>query len=216
MGAGVITVAVVDDHPVYRQGLAHAVDASAALNLECAVDSVEELERRGVTPNVVVLDLGLKGVSGADAVRRVCDLGATVLVVSAEGAQKDVVDAIGAGASGYLTKSSEPEEITNAIQVVAAGDTYVSPTLAAFLLRAAKADDRTSPFALSDREREILALVAAGERDADIADQLFISVRTVRSHLDRIRDKTGRRRRADLTRLAVAEGIVPSEDARDA
>ena len=85
---------------------------------------------------------------------------------------------------------------------------YVSPTLAAYLLRAARQDAAPGPNALTDREREILALVAAGERDADIGEQLFISVRTVRSHLDRIRDKTGRRRRADLTRLALEQGIV--------
>jgi DNA-binding NarL/FixJ family response regulator len=208
-----ITVVVVDDHPVYRQGLAHAVDDSDELELLEALASVEELERRDLAPAVVILDLGLPGVSGAEAVRRVHERGSIVLVVSAEGAQKDVVDAIAAGASGYLTKGSEPGEITNAVQVVAAGDTYVSPTLAAFLLRAARNDHDSSPHALSDREKEILALVAAGERDADIADQLFISVRTVRSHLDRIRDKTGARRRADLTRFAVTEGLInPSTD----
>ena len=207
-----INVVVVDDHPVYRQGLAHAVDSADDLTLTAAVASVEDFERRNLTPNVVVLDLGLPGVSGADAVRQLHERGATVLVVSAAGAQKDVVDAIAAGAGGYLTKSSEPDEITNAIRVVAAGDTYVSPTLAAYLLRAARNDDRHSPFALSNREREILALVAAGERDADIAEQLVISVRTVRSHLDRIRDKTGRRRRADLTRFALTEGIVANDD----
>ena len=132
-----ISVVVVDDHPVYRQGLAHAVDASEELTLLDALASVEELERRAdLAPAVVILDLGLPGVSGAEAVRRVYERGAIVLVVSAEGAQKDVVDAIAAGASGYLTKGSEPGEITNAVQVVAGGDTYVSPTLAAFLLRA--------------------------------------------------------------------------------
>jgi DNA-binding NarL/FixJ family response regulator len=207
----VIRVVVVDDHPVFRQGLAHAVDASGELQLTAAVASVEELDRTDDIPNVVILDLGLPGLRGADAVRHVCERGSTVLVVSAEGGQRDVVDAIGAGASGYLTKSAEPDEIVKAVQIVAAGETYVSPTLAAFLFRAARSDDRSSPYALTEREREILALVAAGERDTDIAEQLFISVRTVRSHLDRIRDKTGHRRRADLTRLAVAEEIVPPD-----
>ena len=123
-----------------------------------------------------------------------------------------MVDAIAAGAAGYLTKSSEPEEITHAVQVVAEGGTYVSPTLASFLLQAARTDPVDIPFALTEREKEILSLVASGERDADIAEQLYISIRTVRSHLDRIRDKTGRRRRADLTRLAIQEGIVEDRD----
>ena len=206
---GMIGVIVVDDHPVFRQGLAHAVDAADDLDLVGAVASVEELDELAASSEVVILDLGLPGRRGADAVRHVCDRGALVLVVSAEGGQQDVVDAIAAGASGYLTKSSHPDEIMNAVRTVAAGETYVSPTLAAYLLRAAKADEREATYALTEREREILGLVAAGERDTDIAEQLFISIRTVRSHLDRIRDKTGHRRRADLTRLAVEEGIVP-------
>jgi DNA-binding NarL/FixJ family response regulator len=204
-----IRVGVVDDHPVFRQGLAHAVEGAEGLVLAFALASVEDFDARGDIPDLVILDLGLPGMHGADAVRHVCDGGAKVLVVSAEGSQTDVLDAIAAGASGYLTKSAEPSEITAAVHVVASGETYVSPTLAAYLLRAAQQDQATSPHALTAREREILALVAAGERDADIAEQLFISVRTVRSHLDRIRDKTGRRRRADLTRLAVEQGIVP-------
>ena len=209
MGSAVIGVVVVDDHPVFRQGLARAVETADGLHLEAAVASVEELDEREDLAEVVILDLGLPGMRGADAVRHVCDRGALVLVVSAEGGQRDVVDAIGAGASGYLTKASHPDEIINAVRTVAAGETYVSPTLAAYLLRAAKTDAREAAYARTDREREILALVAAGERDTDIAEQLFISIRTVRSHLDRIRDKTGHRRRADLTRLAVEEGIVP-------
>ena len=206
-----IRVAVVDDHPVFRQGLAHAVEAADGLELLFAVASVEDLDAAGAVPDLVILDLGLPGMHGANAVRHVCAKGATVLVVSAEGSQSDVLDAIAAGASGYLTKSAEPDEITSAVHIVANGETYVSPTLASYLLRAARQDPAPGPHALTEREREILALVAAGERDADIAEQLFISVRTVRSHLDRIRDKTGRRRRADLTRLAVEQGIVTSE-----
>jgi DNA-binding NarL/FixJ family response regulator len=207
----VIRVGVVDDHPVFRQGLAHAVEGAEGLKLLFAVASVEDLDARDDAPDLVILDLGLPGMRGATAVRHVCDRGAKVLVVSAEGSQSDVLDAIAAGASGYLTKSAEPGEITAAVHIVANGETYVSPTLAAYILRAAKQDQASAPHALTAREREILALVAAGERDADIAEQLFISVRTVRSHLDRIRDKTGRRRRADLTRLAVEQGIVPPE-----
>jgi DNA-binding NarL/FixJ family response regulator len=203
-----IRVGVVDDHPVFRQGLAHAVDGAEGLELLFALASVEDFDSRDEAPDLVILDLGLPGMHGADAVRHVCERGAKVLVVSAEGSQTDVLDAIAAGASGYLTKSAEPHEITAAVRIVASGETYVSPTLAAFLLRAAKQDQASGPNALTAREREILALVAAGERDSDIAEQLFISVRTVRSHLDRIRDKTGRRRRADLTRLAVEQGIV--------
>jgi DNA-binding NarL/FixJ family response regulator len=207
VGTGVIRVAVVDDHPVFRQGLAHAVEAADDFELVAAVASVEDLAATGAA-DLVILDLGLPGTHGPDAVRQVCERGSTVLVVSAGADQKDVLSAMAAGASGYLTKSAEPDEITAAARIVAAGGTYVSSTLAAYLLRAANADNRSGPQALTKREREILALVAAGERDTDIAEQLYISIRTVRSHLDRIRDKTGYRRRADLTRLALQEGVI--------
>jgi DNA-binding NarL/FixJ family response regulator len=141
-------------------------------------------------------------------VRYLCARGLAVLVVSAAGGQDDVLDAVAAGASGYLTKDAEAAEITAAVAAVAKGGTYVSPALAAYLLRAARTEPKAVPWALTEREREILGLLASGDTDQDIAAQLYISVRTVRSHLERIRDKTGRRRRPDLTRLAIEQGII--------
>jgi DNA-binding NarL/FixJ family response regulator len=208
---GVVTsVGIIEDHPVFRQGLAQVIEAEEGLTLLFAVRSVEEFETVRARPDVVILDLNLGGLSGAEAVAAVCGRGVPVLVVSADGGQQQVLDAIAAGASGYLTKSAEPSEIARALSVVAGRGSYVSPTLAAFFLRAARGDPGV--FHLTDREREILRLVAGGERDQDIAEQLYISVRTVRSHLDRIRDKTGRRRRPDLTRLALEQGIVPRRE----
>jgi len=203
----VTSVGIIEDHPVFRQGLSQVIDTEDGLTLAFAVRSVEEFERLPDRPDVVILDLNLEGRSGADAVAAVCGRGLPVLVVSADGGQQQVLDAIAAGASGYLTKSAEPAEIARAVAVVAGHGSYVSPTLASFFLRAARGDP--GAFSLTAREREILRLVAGGERDQDIADELFISVRTVRSHLDRIRDKTGRRRRPDLTRLAMEQGLVP-------
>jgi DNA-binding NarL/FixJ family response regulator len=204
-----IRVAVVDDHPIFRAGMSRAIETIPECVLVGDADSVERVLpviARGV--DVIVLDLGLPGLSGAAAVEHLCALGHRVLVVSASSAQGDVVAAIGAGASGYLTKSAPPEEIVLAVETVHRGGTYISPTLAAYLLQANRDADAAADFALTPREREILSLVASGERDADIAEQLFISVSTVGSHLDRIRDKTGRRRRAELTRLAIEQGLV--------
>jgi DNA-binding NarL/FixJ family response regulator len=182
------------------------------LRLVASAGSVEELDRKGRTDaQVVVLDLGLPGMGGAEAVRHLCDAGARVLVVSAAAARRDVLDAITGGAAGYLTKSAEPVEIVQAVELVAAGETYVSPTLASFLLQAAEETRSESALTLTKREREVLALVASGERDAEIAKQLCIAITTVHSHLDRIRDKTGRRRRADLTRLALEKDIRPPD-----
>jgi DNA-binding NarL/FixJ family response regulator len=122
-------------------------------------------------------------------------------VVSAAGAPDDVIDALAAGAAGYLTKDAEAEDIQRAVRAVADGQTYVPPTLASYLINANRQRAANLEHQLSPRELEILALVAAGETDRDIAKQLFIATTTVYSHLERIRDKTGARRRAQLTRL---------------
>jgi DNA-binding NarL/FixJ family response regulator len=197
-----IGVAVVEDHPIFRKGLVHVIDAAPDLRLIGASRSVEELDAQGeAQAEVVLLDLHLPGLSGAAAVTHLCARGQSVLVVSASEAAADVIEAIGAGARGYLTKQAEEAEIVGAIRAVAEGRTYVSATLASYLLQA--------PIRITEREREILELVAGGETDQDIAELLQLSVRTVHSHLDRIRNKTGSRRRADLTRFALERGIVP-------
>jgi DNA-binding NarL/FixJ family response regulator len=203
MDPKLIRVGVVEDHPLYRQGLIQTVESSPECELVFAAPSVERIDDRVFrNVDVLLLDLHLPGVSGADAVACVKDLVGAVVVISASDDRDSVIDAVAAGANGYLPKSSEADEIAKALNTVASGGTYVSPVLAAYLL---SRHDPQCQFALTAREREILSLLAEGETDADIAEALFISVRTVRSHLDRIRDKTGRRRRADLTRLAYEQ-----------
>jgi DNA-binding NarL/FixJ family response regulator len=158
----------------------------------------------------VLLDLNLPGLDGPAGVRAVVERQPNALIVSA--ATRDaVLDAIAAGARGYLAKDVHPEEIATAIAIIAEGGTYVSATLASYLLASSPAEGPPG-LALSQREREVLTLLARGERDEDIAEQLYISVRTVRSHLDRIRHKTGRRRRPDLTRYAMEHGLVNRSD----
>jgi DNA-binding NarL/FixJ family response regulator len=202
-------VAVIDDHPLYRQGLAVAIEQAPEMELVLAARSIEDFDARsGPQPDVVILDLHLPGLEGAEAVGHLCQRGLAVLVVSAADDQDAVLDAMAAGASGYLTKDAEASEITTAVAAIAEGGTYVSPALAAYLLRAARTQPKEALWALTEREREILRLLASGETDQDIAAQLYISVRTVRSHLERIRDKTGRRRRPDLTRLAIEQGLI--------
>ena len=199
-----IQVAIVEDHPVFRKGLMHVVESAPGLTLAGVARSVDEFDTLHLGGGtIVLLDLQLPGSSlqGATAVAHLTDRSHRVLVVSASEAADDVVQAIGAGARGYLSKQAEETEIVGAIRAVAQGRTYVSATLAAYLLQ--------MPIQITAREREILELVAGGETDQDIAEQLTISVRTVHSHLDRIRDKTGSRRRADLTRFAIKRGIIP-------
>jgi DNA-binding NarL/FixJ family response regulator len=205
----VIRVAILEDHPLYRQGLTQIVEGSDDFELVASAGSAEEMERMGYQEcNVAILDLHLPDCEGSAAVVRVRRQVEAILVVSASDNRTSVVEAIGAGASGYLPKSADAEEISKAIRTVAEGGTYISPVLASYLLGESRLREHNEAFSLTPRESEILSLLAEGETDFDIAEQLFISVRTVRSHLDRIRDKTGRRRRADLTRLAFEQGVV--------
>jgi DNA-binding NarL/FixJ family response regulator len=215
-----IEIHVVEDHSLYRAALTLALGECADMRIGLTVRSVEELaalrrrrepdrpDQRRPAGTVAILDLRLPGTNGAVAVSTVVGMGLPVLVLSASGARSDVLAAMAAGASGYLTKDADIDEIHRAVRQVAAGNRYVSPTLAAFLLDSSRGGHASAHPPLSDRERQVLALLADGGRDQDIAERLSISVRTVRSHLERIRDKTGRRRRPELTRLAIEKGIV--------
>ncbi len=204
------TVAVIDDHPVYRSGLAAAA-AAAGYDVVGEFESVEHYVEATAPPaatavDVVLLDYHLPGLHGPEAVALLASAGSAVLMVSADVGRDAVLETIAAGARGYVPKHAEVDEILGAIKAVCSGPdgSYVSPRLAAYLLEAHLQRSQTQ-VELTEREREVLSLVAAGERDRDIADALFISVGTVRAHLDHIRTKTGQRRRADLTRYALEQ-----------
>lgn len=202
-------VSIVEDHPLFRAALATVIEGLPGVRLGPVAGSVEEfLAYRAPAGGVVLLDLHLPGVQGAAATLALCETGHRPLIVSAQSGEVDVLSALAAGARGYLTKSADAMEVAAAVRHVAAGGTYVSPTLAALLLENERGRPARPRFALTPREREVLALLAEGERDVDIARALTISVRTVRSHLDRIREKTGQRRRSELTRLAIGEGVL--------
>lgn len=212
-------VGLVDDHPLYLEGLRRRLLDDDRVEIVAAVASVEELMACSDAPEVVLLDLHLPGCCGADAVEQLVRRGLRVLVLTASSDRDDVLDAMSAGASGYLTKQAGGDEIVDAVVQVSGGGTYVSAALAGYLLRdelpptlapvggsgGSGGSVRTAWPGLSLRERQILELLARGERDEDIAADLCISVHTVRSHLDRIRAKTGRRRRAELTRMVLEQ-----------
>ncbi|MGL5817490.1 MAG: response regulator [Phycicoccus sp.] len=207
----VLRIDVIEDHPLYREALERVLRSSDEICLEVSAGSIEEyLARAKERADVVIVDLHLPGLHGGAGVRRLVGLGHVVLVLSGSLDGSDVVAAISEGARGYVSKDAQAHEILTALRVVAAGRSYVSPTLAGFLMQPGRPAGGEG-HELSDREREVLSLVARGDTDQEIASRLCISVSTVRSHLDRIRDKTGQRRRADLTRFALQHAILDEE-----
>ncbi|MGK3207442.1 response regulator [Amycolatopsis sp. MEPSY49] len=210
VGQGRVRVAVIEDHPLYRVSVERVLAEAEFIELGAVVDSVARFHVHRQPPgSVVLLDLGLPGVAGAAAVLEVCELGHHVLVVSAQAEPEVVLGAIAAGARGFLSKDVDADELLIAIKTVADGGAYVSAVVAGMIMKdnadrpAVSADVELSP-----REEQVLRLVAAGERDVDIALILGIGVRTVRGYLDRIRDKTGERRRPGLVKEAIRRGLI--------
>ncbi|MEC3978323.1 response regulator transcription factor [Amycolatopsis sp. H20-H5] len=204
-------VAVIEDHPLYSQAIARVLQEAEGIELGAVVDSVARFHvREQPAGSVVLLDLGLPGVHGPAAVLEVCELGHHVLVVSAQADPEQVLAAIAAGAKGFVSKLVDVDELLTAIRTVAEGRAYVSAVVAGMIMQDNAGDRRPArpEVELSAREQQVLRLVAAGERDVDIARVLGIGVRTVRGYLDRIRDKTGERRRPGLVRVAIRLGLA--------
>jgi DNA-binding NarL/FixJ family response regulator len=210
-GEGVVPIAIVDDHPLYLSAVVAAFDGVPDIRIVHQCGSFEDLDEHLTedpeSVHVVLLDLSLPGRGGADAVAAIVSRGPSVLVLSGTASPAQLVEVFTAGALGYLTKTAKGEEIIAATRTVAGGRNHVAPELVPLLGEAIRIR-RQITSDITAREREILALLAAGLTDRLIAQRLTISVTTVRSHLERIRAKTGSRRRADLTRLALREEIT--------
>jgi DNA-binding NarL/FixJ family response regulator len=187
-----LRVVIADDHPVYRQGLAKVLTSSGIDVVEEASNgfaAIEVVER--TAPDVVVMDLNMPRLSGADATRRLTERAPAtqVLVLTVSAEEEDVTEAILAGARGYVLKDDPLEEVVSGIRAVAAGESLISPRIASMLL--GRIRERESEFAhptvpLSEREVEVLALVADGKSNQEIGDELFITPSTVRNHISSI------------------------------
>ncbi len=213
-GAGA-SVFIVDDHSFFRAGLrsllvehgfevvGEAGSGEAALPL---------IERR--RPDVVVMDLNMPEMSGAEATRRICERSPApaVLVLTVSTGQRDVIEALEAGAAGYLLKDSEPDAIARGIRSAIGGDTPISPRVARILVERARgwsgASPKREPVELSDRELEVLRLLADGMDNAEIAERLFVSPTTVKRHVSAIFTKLGVANRVQAAIEAVRSGVI--------
>jgi DNA-binding NarL/FixJ family response regulator len=215
---GTLRVLVVDDHPVWRDGVRADLESGGIEVAAEAADGGEAIERaRAVTPDVVLMDLNLPTVGGAEAIRRITEENpdVRVLVLSASAAEPDVLEAVKAGAAGYVLKSATGAELVAAVRGVAAGEPVFSPSLAALVLgefrRMAGSPAAPEP-TLTARETEVLKLVAKGFTYREIAEQLVISVKTVQNHVQNILGKLQLSKRYELMRYAIQRGLDRTQD----
>jgi DNA-binding NarL/FixJ family response regulator len=211
-----ITVMVVDDHPIWREGVARdltergldvvatAPDADAAVRIAAAV-----------RPRVVLMDLNLGEKSGVQAIEGILDIlpDTRILVLSASGEHTDVLEAVKAGAAGYLVKSASAEELLAAVQRTADGFPVFTPGLAGLVLgeyRRLAGTERSDPAvpALTERETDVLRLVAKGLTARQIGERLGVSHRTVETHVQSTLRKLQLHNRVQLARYAIERGLV--------
>ncbi|MGM0362501.1 response regulator, partial [Streptomyces griseoaurantiacus] len=196
-GNPAISLLVVDDHPVVRDGLRGMFESAPGFTvLGEAAGGVEAVERAlALDPDVVLMDLRMPGGSGVDAIRELGRRGARakILVLTTYDTDTDTLQAIEAGATGYLLKDAPREELFTAVRAAARGRTVLSPAVATRLVSAVRSPGGEP---LSAREREVLALVARGTPNREIARALFISEATVKTHLTHLYGKLGVKDRA--------------------
>ena len=209
-------VLVVDDHPLWRDALARDLDASGSQVVGTAGTVKSAVDVALATrPDVIVLDLQLPDGSGVEVLRRLAEkhFGVHVLVLSASGEREDVLEAVKAGATGYLVKSATPAELRDAVARTARGEAIFTPGLAGLVLgeyRRLASGTTGLPDAsprLTERETQVLRLVATGLSSKQIATRLSVSYRTVQNHVQNTLDKLQLHNRVELTRYALQEGL---------
>jgi two-component system response regulator NreC len=209
----VIRILIVDDHAVVRSGLRLLLDAEHDLQVVAEAGDTREavFVARAEKPDVVLLDVVMPGESGIEALPKLLHEapGARVLVLSMQDDPRYVREAFAAGAAGYVLKEAADAEVVGAVREVASGKSYVHPALGARMIAAeAEAQAAAEADPLSDREREVLRLLALGHTNQEIAKQLFISVRTAETHRAHIMQKLRLTSRAELVRYALANDLL--------
>jgi two-component system response regulator NreC len=205
------TVVIADDHAVVRKGLRLLIDAAPSLRVVAEAGTVPDALRmaRAHRPRVLILDLNMPGGSSLDSIPEIREQApmTAIVVLTMQNDPAFARKALQTGAAGFVLKEAADDELLEAIRVAADGGTYLNPSLGA-RLAAAPPEPAGPPDDLSERELEVLKLIALGHTNAEIAGQLYLSVRTVESHRAHIQQKTHRTSRAELVRYALEHNLV--------
>jgi DNA-binding NarL/FixJ family response regulator len=215
--AETLRVLLVDDHDLFRTGLRNLLEEQTVQVVGEAADGMQAIRMvRELAPDVVVMDLNMPGMTGVEATRQVTSLAplTRVVVLTISDQDEDVMNAILAGACGYLMKDSSIQDLMQGIRAAAVGESLISPHIAAKVLQRMRAtgtneaDAATIRAELSDREIEVLKLIANGKDNAHIAAELHISPKTVKNHISNILMKLQIDNRIQAAVYAVRSGIV--------
>jgi two-component system response regulator NreC len=212
-----IRVLLAEDHTIVRKGLRSLLDAEATISIvgeaENGRQAVEQVEQ--LAPDVVVMDIGMPGLNGLEATRQIKKRfpDVQVLILTVHTGEEYVRQILRAGASGYLVKQAAPTDLVSAIQAAHRGDVFLSPSISRkvveeYVVQASAAGELDSYDKLTDREREVLQLIAEGHSTRQIAEQLHVSVKTVETHRAHLMDKLELRSTAELTQYAIRKGVI--------
>jgi two-component system response regulator NreC len=212
----VISVVLVDDHAVVRSGIRLLLERQEDIEVVGEAGNAKDalFRARALKPDVILLDVVMPGESGIEVLPRLLEESpeTKVLVLSMQDDPSYVREAFAAGAQGYVLKEAADDEVVSAVREIAKGGRYVHPTLGARMV-AADAEERAAAEAdpLSEREREVLRLLALGHTNQEMAEKLFISVRTAESHRAHIMQKLRLSTRAELVRYALSHGLLTDD-----
>ncbi|MFH1169665.1 MAG: response regulator transcription factor [Chloroflexota bacterium] len=208
-----IKILVVDDHAIMRDGIRALLDLQNDIQVVGeASDGLEAIEKvRELAPDIVVMDIAMPGMDGLEATRRIKkkDPAVKVLILTQYDNKEYILSAIKAGVSGYVPKKALGTELVSAIRTVQQGNSYLYPSAAAAVINDyLKRSDEEPYDRLTAREREVLKLIADGRTSREIADSLFISLKTVLGHRTKIMEKLGIHNRTELIKYAIRKGLV--------
>ncbi len=217
-----VRVLIVDDHALFRRGLhmvlAQEADIEVVGEAADGVEAVEQVEK--LEPDVVLMDIRMPRSSGIEAAQGIASLGthSKVIMLTVSDQEEDLVESIKAGANGYLLKEVSIDEVANAVRAVARGHSLISPSMASKLLvefnrlaRQSQERLRSQAPALTDRELEVLKLVASGASNREISKQLFIAENTVKNHIRNILEKLHLHSRMEAVVYAMREKLLDVE-----